>query len=97
MISGGTWPRVSWASAQGNSYSGPVKETEAESRRGPLALASEPPPLLCTIRGHPRSCPTRSKDLVENAKCLFGGLAPRIALRVFIGLGNQGLSVAHVL
>ena len=43
------------------------------------------------------SCPTRSKDLVEHAKCLFGGPAPRIALRVFIGLGNQGLSVLHVL
>jgi len=43
------------------------------------------------------SCSTRSKDLVEHAERLFGGRAPRIALRVFIGLGNQGLSVLHVL
>jgi hypothetical protein len=54
-------------------------------------------PALCTMRAHTRSCPTRYKDLLEHAKRLFGGPAPRIALRAFIGLGNQGLSVAHVL
>ena len=43
------------------------------------------------------SCSTRSKDLVEHTKCVFGGPAPRIALRMFIGFGNQGLSVLHVL
>ena len=86
------------------SFARPVTETipkgSAQDEPTNLTLLKNHQPIaspLCTIRGHTRSCSTRSKDLVKNAKCPFGGLTPRIALRVFIGLGNQGLSVANVL